>query len=218
MVIRLSGAMAVLLVASLRFAKPTGAQQPPKPVGIPPVQVVATRIAESTHEVPASIEVISAAELRNRNATTLRDALSLATGVAIGPGGDAGPASAVPEFWGLREFDAFLLVVDGIPWGGAFNPAIATLSLRDVERIEILRGPAPVTYRATSFVGVIHVVHNAAAATARYTEAHGGTYGTGGAAIDVPLPLSGSWKSRLSGDFERQGDRKSTPSGLQSTY
>src|SRR5207247_9062136 len=85
-------------------------------------------------------------------------------GVAIAPGGDAGPASAIPEFWGLREFDAFLLVVDGVPWGGAFNPAVSTVSLRDVERIEILRGAAPVTYGATSFVGVIHVVHTAAAA------------------------------------------------------
>jgi hypothetical protein len=48
--------------------------------------------------------------------------------------------SAVPEFWGLRELDAFLLVVDDIPSGGAFNPALATLNLRDVDRIEVLRG------------------------------------------------------------------------------
>src|SRR5258708_5731985 len=85
------------------------------------------------------------------------------------------------------------LVVAGIPWGGALNPAIATLSLRDVERVEILRGPAPVTYGATSFVGVIHVVHNAAAATARYAEAHGGTFGTGGGAIDIVVPAFGDW-------------------------
>src|ERR1019366_10171982 len=108
------------------------------------------------------IEVISGADLRARGVSSLKDALSLAAGVSIAPGGDNGPASAVPEFWGLREFDAFLLVVDGIPWGGAFNPAIASLSLRDVERIEVLRGPAPVTFGATSFVGVIHVVHNQA--------------------------------------------------------
>ena len=76
--------------------------------------------------------------------------------------GDAGPAGAVPEFWGLREFDAFLLVVDDVPWGGAFNPALTTLNLRDVDRIEVLRGPAPVTYGATSFVGAIHVVHKGA--------------------------------------------------------
>ena len=59
----------------------------------------------------------------------------------IAPGGDGGPASSVPEFWGLREFDAFLLVVDGVPWGGAFNPDLSTISVKDVARIEVMRGP-----------------------------------------------------------------------------
>lgn len=199
-----AAAAALLVIAAARGV----AQQPTKPpVPLPPVEVVVSRTPETTHDVPASIEVLSGEDLRARGATSLRSALSLAAGVAVAPGGDAGPASAVPEFWGLREFDAFLLVVDGVPWGGALNPAIATLSLRDVERVEILRGPAPVTYGATSFVGVIHVVHNPAAATARYAEAHGGSFGTGGAAIDLPTPSLGSWSSRLSADFDRQGFR-----------
>lgn len=179
-------------------------QQPP-PVVIPTVEIVATRIPEAPHEVPASIEVISGSDLRTRGARSLREALSLAAGVAVAPGGDAGPASSVPEFWGLREFDAFLLVVDGVPWGGALNPAISTLSLRDVERIEILRGPAPVTFGATSFVGVIHVVHSSASAAGRYAEVHGGSFGSGGGGLDLPLPSLGAWKSRLSADFERHG-------------
>ena len=190
------------------LAARTGAQQPAgAAVPIPAVSVVATRVAEPPHDVPASIEVISGQILRARGVTTLRDALALAAGVAIAPGGDAGPASAVPELWGLREFDAFLLVVDGIPWGGAFNPAVSSLSLRDIERIEILRGPAPITYGATSFVGVIHVVHTAAAATARYLEARGGSFGTGSLATDFGIPTDGAWKTRISADAERQGFR-----------
>src|SRR5512146_2829051 len=197
----------LLLVASTSMLAhgQAGAQQPTKPpVAIPPVEVVATRLPEAPHDVAASIQVISGDELRSRGVTTLTEALALSTGIAIAQGGDAGPASAVPEFWGLREFDAFLLVVDGVPWGGAFNPAIATASLRDVERIEILRGPAPVTYGATSFVGVIHIVHKASAVNTRYAEARGGSYGSGAAAVDLPLPL-GTWNSRLSADFERRG-------------
>jgi iron complex outermembrane receptor protein len=150
---------ASVLISAIAAAPALGQAPPQKPVAIPSVEVVATRLPEATHDVPASIEVIPGALLRARGVTSLTDALSLAAGIAVAPGGDAGPASAVPEIWGLREFDAFLLVVDGIPWGGAFNPAISTLSLRDVDRIEILRGPAPVTFGATSFVGVIHVVH-----------------------------------------------------------
>src|ERR1043166_2450203 len=157
-----------LALAASTAARAAAQAQPPKPKGMPAVEVVATRLPEAPHEVPAAIEVISGADLRARGATSLKEALALAAGVAIAPGGDTGPASGVAEFWGLREFDAFLLVVDGIPWGRALNPAVATLSLRDVERIEVLRGPAPVTYGATSFVGVIHVVHTAASANTQY--------------------------------------------------
>ncbi len=213
------GLRTALLAGSLGLPAGAIAQQPlPKkpPVMLPPVEVVATRRPEAPHDVPASIEVISGADLRARGVATLRDALALAAGVAIAPGGDGGPASAVPEFWGLREFDAFLLVVDGVPWGGALNPALATLNLRDVERIEILRGPAPVTYGATSFVGVIHVVHTAAAATSRTLAAHGGSYGSGGVSTDFGVPSTGAWKSRGSVDLDRQkfkDDRTSSSRG-----
>ena|SRR5256885_7442924 len=122
--------LAALLAASAGVARGASAQdQPTKPIA--PVEVVATRVPKSTQDVAASVEVISGADLRARGVSTLQGALSLASGVAVAPGGDNGPASAVPEFWGLREFDAFLLVVDGVPWGGALNPAVASLDLRD---------------------------------------------------------------------------------------
>src|SRR2546423_6385759 len=193
------------LIAGIRASAQDQPTQPP--VRIPAVEVVATRRAEAPHDVAASIEVIAGEDLRARGVTSLRDALSLATGIAIAPGGDAGPASSVPEFWGLREFDAFLLVVDGVPWGGAFNPAISTLNLQDIERVEVMRGPAPVTYGATSFVGVIHVVHRSGIASGRSAELRGGNFGSGAVGADVPFGTLGQWKSRLSADFERQGFR-----------
>ena len=143
--------------------------------------------------------------LRALGAGNLRDALSLAAGVDVAPGGDAGPAGSVPEFWGLREFDAFLLVVDDVPLGGAFNPALTALSLQDVERVEVLRGSAPVTYGATSFVGAIHVVHNSAAADRKYLSAQWGAFATGLAAVDLSMPAPESWKARLTVDAERRG-------------
>ena len=198
-------ALAATVVSSI-----TAVAQPATPCDQPPtfreqVEVVATRVPDAPHDVPAPIEVIDGETLRNLGARTLSDALGLSTGVVVAPGGDAGPAGSVPEFWGLREFDAFLLVVDDIPWGGAFNPALTTLSLRDVDRIEILRGPAPVTYGATSFVGVIHVVHKPAAARQTYATAHVGSFGSGGGAVDLALPRAGGWDSRLSVDGERKG-------------
>jgi iron complex outermembrane receptor protein len=187
-----------------------GAQTPPAPSPTPPtyaesVQVTASRVPEDVDAVPASIQVITAQELLDRGATDLKSALALAAGVDVAPGGDSGPASSVPEFWGLREFDAFLLVVDGVPWGGAFNPALPTLDLRDVDRIEVQRGPAPVMYGATSFVGVVQVVRRAPGERGTRFAASGGSYSSGTAGVSTSLPAFVGFESSVSADFERQG-------------
>src|SRR3954467_4750827 len=152
------------------------------------VEVTATRIAEDPSEVPAAIEVFSGEELRERGARDLRSALTSAIGVEIAPGGDAGPASSVPDFWGVKELDAFLLVVDGVPWGGAFNPALTSLNLNDIERVEVMRGPAPITYGATSFVGVIHVIHHGVDSKDHHVDLHGGSFESGGGLVSHSSP------------------------------
>ena len=169
------------------------------------VEVTATRVPEPVDEVPASVTVVSDTEMRDRGATDLRDALAFVQGVDISPGGDQGPAASVPELWGLRELDAFLLVVDGVPWGGAFNPALGTLDLHDVERVEVLRGAAPVMYGATSFVGVIQVVRKAPADTPREAASSFGRFGSGSARVTSSLGKWAGFASALSLDAERRG-------------
>jgi len=169
------------------------------------IQVTATRVPEDVEPVPASITIISGDEIRLHGDTDLASALSSVAGLAVVPGGDNGPASSVPELWGLREFDAFLLVVDGVPWGGAFNPALTTLDLTDVDRIEVMRGAAPVMYGATSFVGVIQVIHRQAGSPGRTASVWGGNHGSGGAAVSTPLPALGAYQQSLTVNGEKQG-------------
>jgi iron complex outermembrane receptor protein len=198
----------VTLAASLCAAVPAAAQQPSEPQAPTveeTIQVTATRTPEDVETVPASVTVIRGEELEARGATDLPSALALAAGISVAPGGDTGPAGSVPEIWGLREFDAFLLVVDGVPWGGAFNPALPSLDLTNVERIEVLRGAAPVMYGATSFVGVIHVIHRAAGAEGRAASVWGGNFSSGGASFSTPLASAGRFKQSLTVNGERQG-------------
>jgi iron complex outermembrane receptor protein len=169
------------------------------------VQVTATRAPEPVGQVPASISIVTGDDLRARGANDLRTALSLVVGVEGTPGGDAGPAGSVPALWGLREADAFLLVVDGVPWGGAFNPATPALDLEGVERIEILRGPAPVMYGATAFSGVIHVIHYAPGAMPATLTVAAGSNDTYAAAVTTALPGIGSYQHSLALNFERRG-------------
>ncbi|HEU4401927.1 MAG TPA: TonB-dependent receptor [Candidatus Polarisedimenticolia bacterium] len=202
---------AILLVCALGFAgTAAGAEvQGQAPAAGDPerIQVTATRVPEDVESVPTSITVIDGDEIRARGAADLAGALALAAGVAVAPGGDGGPASSVPEIWGLREFDAFLLVVDGIPWGGAFNPDLASLNLNGVARIEVLRGAAPVMFGATSFVGVIQVIHEEAGSGASVVRLSGGSFSSGGAAATIPLAGAGRIIHSLTADVLRQGFR-----------
>ena len=204
----------------LTWTASAAAQAPPQPPSQPPstpafsgtIQVTATRVPEDVEAVPASIQVIRGDELRDRGAGDLAAALALLAGVDVAPGGDGGPAASVPEFWGLKEFDAFLLVVDGVPWGGAFNPDLATLDLSDVERIEVQRGPAPVMYGATSFVGVVQVIHRTpgggaipGGAASGTVSGSLGTHGSGGASVAAALPSWLGFDSRIVADYVSHG-------------
>jgi outer membrane receptor protein involved in Fe transport len=169
------------------------------------VVVTATRVPEANDRVPADTSVVSGGELRQRDAWDMQTALSLVPGVEAPAGGDAGPSSSVPSFWGLHEFDAFLLVVDGVPWGGAFNPAISTLDLNDVDRIEVLKGSAPVMYGATSFVGVTQILHYPAGQAAQQIDLAGGTYGSARGDLSIVLPGTDDFKESLALDGQSLG-------------
>src|SRR5499426_422895 len=198
-------AAAILIAFSLSTA--ATAQTPPATPQNPPtfqdtVQVTATRFGEPVAEVPGAIGIVTGEELRARGATDLRTALALLGGVSVAPGGDAGPAGAVPGLLGVREVDDLLLLIDGIPAGGAFIPQIEAISLNNVERIEVLRGAAPVYFGTTAFAGTINVIHYAAGSADRVTGVHLGSYqsgGVGGAAI----LSSGTVRQSISAEMSR---------------
>lgn len=169
---------------------------------LPRVEVTTSKLPESIDTTASMISVVSGEDIRARGAVDLRTALGLVAGVEISPGGDAGPAGSVPGLWGLKEFDAFLLVVDGIPYGGAFNPALTTLDLNNVARIEVLRGAASVVYGATSFVGVIHVIHYAPGQTPSRASLSLGTHNTARAAVSTDLVDMGIFHQAISANAE----------------
>ena len=168
------------------------------------VEVTATKYEDDPKKIPQSMTVVSGQDLRDRGATDLRSALALVAGVDIAPGGDGGPASAVPEMWGFREQDAYLLIVDGIPWGGVFNPQVSTVSLEDIERIEILRGAAPVMYGTTSFVGVIQVIRYRPGQGGSAIQAAAGSYGSAAIASSFDVGTWAGFASRITLDAEQR--------------
>ncbi|MEP6884180.1 MAG: TonB-dependent receptor [Gammaproteobacteria bacterium] len=173
--------------------------------GLDEVAVTATRIPQPMDTIPAALSVVSGKELAARGATDIASALSQVPGVEAPAGGDAGPSSAVPSFWGLHEFDAFLLVVDGVPWGGVFNPGITTLRFTDVQRVEVLKGAAPVLYGATSFVGVVQAIHYPAGEASNEADFAYGTYGSVRGSAALSLPQLDNYRHSLSVDGQNLG-------------
>ncbi|HEY1560065.1 MAG TPA: TonB-dependent receptor [Caulobacteraceae bacterium] len=169
------------------------------------VVVTATRTPEQLGQIPADLSVVSGADLRSHDSWDMAQGLALVPGVEAPAGGDAGPSSAVPSFWGLHEFDAFLLVVDGVPWGGAFNPMITTLDLNDVERVEVLKGAAPVMYGATAFVGVVQTLHYPAGQAADALDIAYGGFGSARGSASLVLPQVGNYQQSLAVDGQSLG-------------
>jgi iron complex outermembrane recepter protein len=112
-------------------------------------------------------------------------------------------ATAVPSVWGLADFSSYLVVIDGVPWGGAFTPAISRVNLADVESIEIQTAGAAVLYGTTSFTGIVHVNRYAPEATPAVFRASVGSYGSGALGWSGALPAVGGYSQSLSVDVNR---------------
>src|SRR5215471_12207701 len=100
---------------------------PPTPTPTPPsvqenVVVSATRGAEIETEIPGQATVVTGDELRRTNSRTVAEALENVLGIDTGEGSDNGARLPNIGMWGLKEFDALLVMVDGVPVGGPFNP------------------------------------------------------------------------------------------------
>lgn len=195
---QLAAATAMAVAAAVQAETTTG----PGVSNLDLVQVTADRFAEAVQEVPNSVEVITAEELRARGVSDLRSALALIGGVSVAPGGDEGPAAAVPGLLGLREVDDFLLLVDGVPAGGAFVPQFATLDLNGVERIEVQRGPAAVLWGTTAFAGTINLIHYGAGKAAQHASLAYGSFGSyeGGASAAL---AQGPYRASIAADGVR---------------
>ena len=166
------------------------------------IQVTATRFADQVQEVPNSIDVVTGEDLEARGVHDLRGALAQMGGVTVGPGGEDGTAGSSLGLLGRTETDDFLLVIDGVPAGGAFTPQFATINLHNVERIELIRGTAPVYYGTTAFAGTINVIHYAAGKGPTQVSMAGGSFGTVEAAAGGAFE-TGALRQTLSGDAAR---------------
>ena len=154
------------------------AQQDSGVTTLPDIVVSEARLPVPAHAVTSDITVLSGDELRTRGITLLQDALREVPGLNVVQGGSFGAVSSVFARGG--ESDYVKVLVDGVPVndpGGAFD--FSSLTLDDVERIEIVRGPASVTYGSDAVTGVVRIVTRTGRGPTRADAiARAGTFGT----------------------------------------
>lgn len=170
--IRISAATLASLLPAAALA-----QASPDTARVAPVVVTATRAPIAADRAPASVTVVTGAELRARGLVHLTDAMRLVPGVAVAQAGSYGAPASVFIRGGQANYTKVL--IDGVPAnepGGAFD--WGTLTLEDVERIEIVRGPASVVWGSDAVAGVVHVITRRGLASGASAAARAGTFGS----------------------------------------
>ncbi|MDI9331011.1 MAG: TonB-dependent receptor [Alphaproteobacteria bacterium] len=145
-----------LVAASLSaiFASQTFAQTA---ATLDPVVVTATRTAVSLTEVLADVSIVDRDQIERSGAASVSDVLARLPGITISQTG--GPASTTGVFIRGAESRFTAVFVDGVridsqSTGGATWESIP---LAQVERIEVLRGPAAAVYGSDAMAGVVQI-------------------------------------------------------------
>ncbi len=127
--------------------------------------VTASRHEQKISEAPSAITVITAEDIHQSGATNIPDVLRMVPGLdvmfltALDP-------SICARGLNHRLSNKVLLLIDGRPsylklLGNIFWEAFS-ISLEEIERIEIIRGPGSVLYGTNAYCGVIHIITKSA--------------------------------------------------------
>jgi vitamin B12 transporter len=179
---RAFGACAALLLASVLLAAPAAAQD------MPHVVIYAHQVAVPESHVASAATVITAQEITDKGFRTVADALRTVPGLAIDQAGGPGTVTEVRIRGG--EANHVLVLIDGVTVNSADTGSFdfADLSVADVERIEVIRGPQSGLYGAGAHAGVISIVTKSGRGLKKpeadgYIE--GGTRGTTSAGVNA---------------------------------
>lgn len=121
------------------------------------VVVTATRLEERRFDVPTSVELIPLEDLNRSNPATAAQPLAEIPGVSLS---SAGYWSSIPIIRGLGG-NRVLVLIDGDRennlWAGR-SPITPFIDIGNVERIEVVKGPASVLYGTDALGGVVNVI------------------------------------------------------------
>ncbi|MDI9319918.1 MAG: TonB-dependent receptor [Phycisphaerales bacterium] len=124
-----------------------------------PITITSNRLEEKINESGRNITLIKGEQFQQLPVQSLEELLKYVPGVEVQSRGPMGAQSDIILRGGT--FQQVLILLDGIkindPITGHFN-SYMPIAPYEIERIEILRGPAAAVYGAEAVGGVIHII------------------------------------------------------------
>ncbi|WP_335221658.1 TonB-dependent siderophore receptor [Nostoc sp.] len=146
----------------------------------------ATRTDTPLRDIPQSIQVIPQQVIKDQQATRLTDVLKNAPGVVVGSRSPRDPLNVIK----IRGFDAFGdTLLNGIQ-----DSSISSVGFgSNIERVEVLKGPASVLFGQGGLGGKVNLVTKQPLRDPFYSvETSVGSYNSYSGAIDLSGPLNDS--------------------------
>lgn len=170
------------------------------------IVVTAARVARPLKETSSSVTIIDAGEIASTGENTVLEVLRGLPGLDVVQSG--GPGATTSVFSRGANSSHTLVLVDGVevnsPTTGGFN--FANLSVDNIERIEIVRGPQSTLYGSDAIGGVIHIITQKGRGEPRWgISAEGGTFDTYRAALSASGNIEPFYYSLSISRFDTDG-------------
>lgn len=167
------------------------------------IEVIGSRVPLTQTEAARIVTVLDRKTIENAPVQSVNDLLKYAAGIDVRQRGAMGIQTDISIRGGT--FDQITVLLNGV---NISNPQTGHLTadfpvaIEDIERIEILEGPAARVFGTSAFCGAINIVTSAEKQKHVQANATGGSYGLGGGGMRLNLS-DGAWTNQLSGSYLR---------------
>ena len=210
----------MLAVANLNVASAqTDNQAKEKMYEMEEVEVTGSRAPLTVSQAARLVTVLDREAIANAPAQSVNDLLKYAIGVDVRQRGNLGAQTDISIRGG--SFDQITILLNGInicdPQTG-HNAAEFPVDITEIERIEILEGPAGRVYGTSSLMGAINIVTRTDKQSGAAVHAEGGSYGyfNGGGHASI---INGRFSNQVSGSYTRSdGFSRNKAGGLNADF
>jgi len=183
------------------------------------VTVTATRVPMALHSSARIVTLLDSVTIASAPAETVNDLLKYALGVDVRQRGAMGMQTDISIRGGTYNQVAVLL--DGInitdPQTG-HNSFDFPVNLCDIERIEVLEGPAARVYGTSSLLGAVNIVTRKTPENVATASLEGGSFRSLGATASAEIRHRGGFNSVSAGYQRSDGFSRNAAGGLNSDF